>query len=395
MEMVNPLGALMQAEQIRGARNQNRLADLQYGQTQAKIQDQSRLRSLLPQAIKGDQAAIDQVGQIDPDMFMKLDENQRAAAKERAARLGNLFASVQSVPEELRPLAYNQAAQIAVRDLGIDPAEIKPYDPTQFKLMVDQHRKIEDILKQPPKSAFQEKLDAYKNDPTAREMIGKSGVQINVGGAKKEQEKLAEARVGRFDAMQQDALAAMDMNERLNQLSQIDVKTGFGEGFKADTAAALKSLGVEGAESLLNTNIANAQSFNAVTGDLLIRQMATQKGPQTDRDAQNIRETLPKIGNEAEANKFILSSFKAINQRKIEQAEFYDDYLSENQTLDGADKAWREYKSSTPLVSATVKDASSGLPMFFYDFRQKAMAANPGATDEQIAEAWRKLAQGK
>jgi hypothetical protein len=50
---------------------------------QAQEAQQSRLAQLLPQAVRGDRNATDQIAGIDPNMFLKLSAEQKAAAKER------------------------------------------------------------------------------------------------------------------------------------------------------------------------------------------------------------------------------------------------------------------------------------------------------------------------
>jgi len=61
---------------------------LQFRQQQEEAQNKRRLADLLPQAVHGDQSAIDQIAQIDPRLFMQLDERQREQAKAEVADLG-------------------------------------------------------------------------------------------------------------------------------------------------------------------------------------------------------------------------------------------------------------------------------------------------------------------
>ena len=136
------------------------------------------------------------------------------------------------------------------------------------------------------------------------------------------------------------------------------------------------------------------QAFNSVAGKAVLDIMSTQKGPQTDKDQERIAKTLPKITNEKDANEFNLNSLKALNFRRIEMAEFYEKEFEEKGTLKGADKAWRDFKAKTPMLSDNVKNPSTGLPMFFHEFKSKAKESNPAATDEQLIKAWRELTSG-
>jgi hypothetical protein len=260
-----------------------------------------------------------------------------------------------------------------------------------------------DILKRPPvqkESAYEKQLriaGVRPGSPEAKrltraklEQQGKPNTIVQLG-AKKEAEKLSELRAGRYDEMQDRALAAEEQNAQLDALSHIDVQTGFGVQQRGQLASIINGLGGNG-EALTGVDPANAQAFNAVTGKLVLDIMATQKGPQTDKDQQRIAKTLPTIANEQLANRFTLSSLKAINLRRIAQRDFYENYLYENETLKGADKAWSDFKQDTPMVSDQVKDPATGLPMFYFQFARKAREHNPNATKAQIDKAWRERA---
>jgi hypothetical protein len=95
-----------------------------------------------------------------------------------------------------------------------------------------------------------------------------------------------------------------------------------------------------------------------------------------------------------EANQFINNSARAMSIRKIEQRDFYEQYYNDNDTLKGASKAWNDYKRNTPMVSNKLK-SPKGLPVFFFEFERDVMAANPGATREQVLGAWRQQHTGK
>lgn len=228
----------------------------------------------------------------------------------------------------------------------------------------------------------------------ARESSTKVNVSANAKaaekGAVKEAEKIAEVRANRFDQIQQSALQAEEQNLGLQQIENIDVKTGLGQDAITQVSRAINALGGDG-ESLTGVNPANVQAFNSITGKLVLDVMSTQKGPQTDKDQARIAKTLPNIGNEELTNQFNINSLKALNFRKIEMAEFFENYLEENETLKGSDRAWAKFKNETPLLSDQVKNADTGLPMFFHEFKTKTLERNPNATEEQIINAWREI----
>lgn len=221
-------------------------------------------------------------------------------------------------------------------------------------------------------------------------------IEVNVdkseqAGMTQEQKKLGDLRVERLSDLQAKALAAEEQNVGLGQLENMDVKTGFGEEAKSEISRVINALGGNGA-ALTGVDPANVQAFNQITGGLVLSVMQSQKGPQTEKDQERIAKTLPQISNESLANKFNLASLKALNFRRIEMAGFYENFLEENGTLKGADKAWSEYKQKTPLLSDNIKNPQTGLPMFFHEFKEKLIERNPTATEQQAINAWRELA---
>ena len=145
------LGSLQQAGNIANDAKRGRLADLQYLQAKDDMEGRKNLKSLVPKAIEGDKQALTEISTIDPELFSSLDERQRSIALQRSQQVGSLLASVMQVPEGMRQMAYNQAAGIAVKQLGVNPDEIPPYDPQRLQMMVDQHREVENILGSKPK----------------------------------------------------------------------------------------------------------------------------------------------------------------------------------------------------------------------------------------------------
>jgi hypothetical protein len=110
------------------------------------------------------------------------------------------------------------------------------------------------------------------------------------------------------------------------------------------------------------------------------------KGNLSDKDVKFLKETTPAITNTPEAYKFLLSSARALEERSLDQRDFYLTYREKTGSLDGASKAWTDFTRSTPIAS---KNPKTGLPIFYSDFKRAASEANPGMTDEQISAIWR------
>jgi hypothetical protein len=117
---------------------------------------------------------------------------------------------------------------------------------------------------------------------------------------------------------------------------------GFNTGFTAATQAAaakvLGALGVEDAEKYAT----DAQIFTANATQAVLQRQLEQKGPQTESDAQRIKETGAQMGNTAEANRFLLTIAQEQLKRDVEQRSFYDKWWKANKTYDGAEDAWYE-----------------------------------------------------
>jgi len=226
--------------------------------------------------------------------------------------------------------------------------------------------------------------------------VNKSAVSITneaeAKGLTEEQKALAKSRVTRFEGIQLAADNAIDQDEQLAQLENIDISTGFGTEARGSLASVVNAIFGEGSgDSLLNLSLPALQAFRGVSARLVNSELNKAKGPQTEGDAQRAKSTLASLTNEGDANRFLVKSLRATNARKIEQAAFYEEVLERDGTLKQADKEWSAFKRKTPMLSDTVLDSASGLPMFFNEFSNKTKAANPSATDEQIVNAWREL----
>jgi hypothetical protein len=223
-----------------------------------------------------------------------------------------------------------------------------------------------------------------------------AGAEIKEAGRRAEVEGLANIRINDFQNVKDAAAAADLQNEQLDQLASIDVSTGFGVEARSEIARGVNAIFGEGSgDQLLNVNVPAVQAFKAISGRIQNTELNKAKGPQTDDDARRVAKTLPNIANEQLAKDFLIKSLRAINDRAIRQAEFFEDFRDTNGSLKGSDKAWREFKKKTPLVSEAITDPETGLPMFFNDFRRQVLVAHPGATDSQILFTWRKRTKGK
>ena len=227
-----------------------------------------------------------------------------------------------------------------------------------------------------------------------------SGTQVSIQmpeqrGLTAEAEALGKARAKEYEAIQTEALGASQQRDTLSQLRTLDTRTGFGQQTKADVAGVLNSLGLNG-DQLLNTDVANVQAFNKLSGRLVAAGLAEQKGASTDADMRFFMRTLPSIQDDQRSSKFIIDSLSAQAERKIEKDQFYTNWLEQNQgSLTGAKKAWAEYIGKTPLWKDNVINPQTGLPANYYEWRDRFFELNPGATTEDAQTAWRSAGRGR
>lgn len=208
---------------------------------------------------------------------------------------------------------------------------------------------------------------------------------VQIGGGREEQKELAKLRAQDLSTLRAKGSEAEEQITSLNILENIDVSTGAAEPMKQSIANFAEAFGID-ASSL--ADVAQGQAFTAEAGKVVLRVLATQKGPQTDNDRANIAKTISRLGNRPEANVFINNAARATAERTIEQRDFFDNWLDQNDTLKGASSAWNKHKKDTPMVSQFVRN-EAGLPVFFFRFRDRVRQANQGASDAQIIEAWK------
>ncbi|CAM0102203.1 hypothetical protein PODOV084v1_p0047 [Vibrio phage 340E47.2] len=226
----------------------------------------------------------------------------------------------------------------------------------------------------------------------------KGGTTINLPSNKgdtEEQKQLAKNRANKYQTIQESAVSAESELFAISRLKQVDadIDTGFGLEFRADLARTINAFGGDG-NKLLSVDPAKVQEFNSVAMRQVLDVMASQKGPQTDQDAIRIEKTVARAANEEEANKLILGSMEALARRKIEQEQFYTNYLDANDTIKGADKQWNEFKRKTPMFSEKVQNPQTKRPMYFYEFEELMRSRGHNNRDE-IIESWQKLSGGQ
>ena len=231
----------------------------------------------------------------------------------------------------------------------------------------------------------------------AQQMSKPTGTQVTLQMPEQrmlsaEAEALGKAFVKKFEGIQGEAAAATQQRDTLRQIKALNIDTGLTADLRANVANVMNNLGLNGNE-ILNTDVSNAQAFNKLSGRLVQEGLMAQKGVATDSDARLYAKTVPSITDNKKATNFIIESMNAQNERKIEKDQFYTDWLDAQGSFKGADKAWNQYISSTPLYIEGYNNRI-GLPYTFYEFSNEMKTLNPGVSEPDIIKLWQNKAKG-
>ncbi len=336
-----------------------------------------------------------------PEQFEAINKNLGLISTQQKSEAADFAFKLKNTPFEQRS-AIIQQRSITLESQGRDASDTRELE-GQTEAQQNQSARVIQVatlspekrleLAQGPKpTTLQKNLIAAGLQPgtpefqsAVLEAITRPTTQVTIGGAGKEQEELAKLRAQDLKSIR----ARGDQSEvelgSLDILESIDVKTGSFEPAKQSLASFAEGLGVD-ASAL--ADVASGQAFTAESGKLVLRIIERQKGPQTDDDRRQIAKTIARLGNRPEANTFISSTARSIARRNIEQRDFFNNFLDQNDTLKGASKSWNDFKRGVPMVSRNVR-TPEGLPVFFFRFKDRVKAANPEASDAQIIQAWK------
>jgi hypothetical protein len=283
------------------------------------------------------------------------------------------------------------AATQYFRNQGIDVGDL---DPTMVMNSIERPESFSTMTAEevaqaglPPGKPFQ------RNSRTNKiSAVGGNGVTVNNGAEQEDafQKKSGENLAAEYKDVYDAGGSAADQQETLNVLANLDLNTGWGTEAKLGLGRAVGAVwGETAAEEITGVNVSAAQAFKSIESKMVNAVLNVAKGPQTEGDAIRAKAQLLSLGNTPAANQWILAYMSALNARKMEQSEFFRNYQDKNTKRSGVFAAWRKFKSDTPMLSDTQR-TEDGTPLFFHQFVKDVTAMNPGATQEQIIEAWRK-----
>ena len=199
-----------------------------------------------------------------------------------------------------------------------------------------------------------------------------------------ESEAIGKLRVDEYKQLGVDAISARKSTQGIDAAERI-LNSGFNTGFGTETQAAaaniLASLGVPDAKNYAT----NAQLFLAQARTITNDRLLAQKGVQTDNDFKRTEETGARLGNTADANKFLLAVNRAINNQTIEKHSFFTKWENKNDSLKGAEQAWQD----SPAGRASLFDRPE-----LKQYAQVKPAATPTTTAKPAAPAVGEIRDG-
>lgn len=217
-------------------------------------------------------------------------------------------------------------------------------------------------------------------------------VNVNTAGVSEYQKSRGKNLAETVSGIEEDGRNARSQLALIQPLLAMDVETGYGKKGQLAAARLGGLLFGEDVGKLIYEQTSEAEAFEALSETLVNNTLNLAKGPQTDQDAIRVRSTLASLGKTPQANKFILGYSSGVQRRMIERAKFFSEEVNEKGTnFKEVQSSWDQYLDSTPLVSASVYQKGTTIPMTFYEFEQAAKEKNKGISRQVIEQKWREL----
>lgn len=374
--LANPLGALAQADEMIQGKRRARLADLQLQAAEKR----QRLGTLLPKAMAGDQQATSQIAEVDPELFLKLDENQKAAVSQRSSQIASILAGIEQAPPPLRQAAYDDARR-RYAAMGGDLSSVPPtYDPAWVRNQYNSMRKVEDILKVQQARQYALSPGAQLRGPDG-ELLAEN---TNVRPSAIQQPPAAVAEWELYSKLPPDKRALYDAMKRGTPgYSSATEKQIYGasDAYVDENAAAESYFDLaqryEQAQGKLMSGTAGtmAEWLKEQTGNqdeftLLRKDWSKVKasevvknlppGAASDSDiALALEGFLPTNADPKSVASFLRGVAK-MRKLNAEYNAFKADYLSETKNPGGLRKAWAERAASIGVGGPTTSSSQSG-----------------------------------
>ena len=363
-QIASPMDLAQNAFALKGAMQQNALAEAKMAEMQRQQQSQNALRQLFAGGKMPDAASV---YAIDPELGGSFAKNQAeigraeaAAAASEAERAGSQYKNQTEMWTDFHTLISGAVDENSYQT-NLAEAKARKFDvskaPPNFdpKWVANAGRAVlkakERYERDNPTLSFQNVGDrVFGLHPTTGVQVGPayrvgkspnaSVTNFNMGpleGEEQKQKAIYNMRVltDVNAAATQARKASVAIDTGLGVLDK-GFTTGVGTDTKRKIAGVLSALGIPESEEYVN----DATRFNAAVKEAVLARQGEQKGPQTDQDAIRIQEASAGFSNPTDANRFLLSAAKAqVNYAKAQQ-KFMLKWWAERKTLEGAEEAW-------------------------------------------------------
>ena len=294
---------------------------------------------------------------------------------------------------------------------GIEDGYVYSTDPIDGKLTIikdlDKTRDMTSAQKNfRARNELVDKFGKDSNEVTQFDRLVKSaGVNIDLGQDAKFRTAMNNQL---FAPLIEDEKNAANEMYYLNQLKNMDLRTGSLSGFRANLRNVATTIFGDNSEianllgGLTQAEAEDLTKYDAISKRMINDVLNAAKGPQTEGDAQRAGDTVPNIDNPVLVNEFLIDVMIGVADSKRRRIDFVDAEIErQNQrgeptSVRKALRAWRDYATNViPAVSTyetqigTRADGSKIMGRDFYHlFVERAKAASPGATMEQINRKW-------
>lgn len=342
-QIAAPMELAQNAFALKGAMQQNALAEAKMAEFQQQQSDRNALRSLFA---GGKMPEASEVYAIDPTLGASYEkgryETGEAKTKADIAYWNQQRDTAARISDQPQWSAWRSSLPVPFQQFV--PEQYSPEN--QRRTLATADDALGKIQFETTKTGI-EGIDVSPSSPTfgttliRREAPPKTpAVQVNLPpGPKAEQSKKGELNVEIYREVRADANRSRKTLPAIDSAISILDKgfdTGFGTEAKFQAARVLSALGIPEADKFAS----DAAVFQSTVAQTVLDRQLEQKGPQTEADAARITQTSAQLKNPKDANRFILNVARAQAKRAISQQRFYDNWWNKNGTYEGVEDAW-------------------------------------------------------
>lgn len=189
--------------------------------------------------------------------------------------------------------------------------------------------------------------------------------------------------------------ADADRSDNLNQAVRVQDLAQEFLALNARAATGTGALTVPVAKQIAIFNNSDLQRMQSITAELAPLNRVAGTGAVSNYDAEQLTQQAPSIEKTPAANKMILEYRLRAAKNLEEKTAFERAYFEANQTMQGAQKAWDEYKEANPLAIKTpVQRGSAGKGSLPFQLNENRVPWQQYFNQKRIDELERKARGG-